>query len=31
MSVPDVPGCGLAIREDVFEKKYRPMSWSVGA
>lgn len=26
---PDIPGCGLAMREDVFLKKYRSDAWSV--
>ncbi len=30
MTVPDVPGCGLGLREDVFRKKYRDSAWVVG-
>ena len=30
MSVPDVPGVGLAIREDMFKEKYKAKAWSVG-
>ncbi len=29
--VPDGPGCGLVLREDVFEKKYRKDAWTVKA
>jgi D-galactarolactone cycloisomerase len=29
MSVPDTPGCGLALREDVFAEEYRPKAWIV--
>lgn len=29
MRVPDVPGCGLVIREDVYEKKYAARAWVV--
>lgn len=28
--VPDSPGCGLILREKVFEEKYRAKAWSVG-
>jgi L-alanine-DL-glutamate epimerase-like enolase superfamily enzyme len=28
--VPDQPGCGLALREDVFRRKYLPGAWRVG-
>lgn len=31
MRVPDLPGCGLVVREDVFDAKYRGAAWSVGA
>jgi D-galactarolactone cycloisomerase len=31
MRVPDLPGCGLVLREDVFNAKYRDKAWSVGA
>jgi L-alanine-DL-glutamate epimerase-like enolase superfamily enzyme len=27
--VPDLPGCGLVLRQDVFEKKYRKDAWEV--
>jgi L-alanine-DL-glutamate epimerase-like enolase superfamily enzyme len=27
--VPDAPGCGLVVREDVFKKKYWPNAWVV--
>lgn len=30
MRVPDQPGCGLTLREDVFRKKYLPQAWIVG-
>ena len=30
MSVPDVPGVGLVIREDVYAAKYRAKAWTVG-
>ena len=30
MKVPDTPGCGLVLREDVFEAKYRKEAWTVG-
>ncbi len=30
MKVPDTPGCGLVLREDVFESKYRKEAWTVG-
>jgi L-alanine-DL-glutamate epimerase-like enolase superfamily enzyme len=29
--VPDLPGCGLVVREDVFKKKYQPGAWVVSA
>ena len=29
-SVPDLPGCGLILREDVFRRKYLPNAWQVG-
>jgi L-alanine-DL-glutamate epimerase-like enolase superfamily enzyme len=29
MCVPATPGCGLVLREDVFQKKYQPTAWSV--
>jgi L-alanine-DL-glutamate epimerase-like enolase superfamily enzyme len=29
MQVPNVPGCGLVMREDVFRKKYLPSAWTV--
>ena len=29
MSVPDTPGCGLVLREDVFQKTYREAAWVV--
>jgi len=29
MSVPDIPGCGLVLREDVFQKKYIGKTWAV--
>jgi hypothetical protein len=29
MSVPDTPGCGLVLREDVFKKKYQETAWVV--
>ena len=31
MTVPDVPGCGLVLRDDVFEDRYRADSWTVAA
>lgn len=31
MRVPDVPGCGLVLREDVYREKYLPTAWRVGA
>jgi D-galactarolactone cycloisomerase len=31
MFVPDEPGCGLRIREDVFARAYSPAAWRVGA
>ena len=30
MRVPDVPGCGLVVREDVYLEKYLPTAWRVG-
>jgi D-galactarolactone cycloisomerase len=30
ISVPDRPGCGLVLREDVFLRKYLPAAWRVG-
>ena len=30
MKVPDTPGCGLVLREDVFEAGYRKDAWTVG-
>ena len=30
MKVPDTPGCGLVLREDVFEARYRKEAWVVG-
>ena len=30
MKVPDTPGCGLVLREDVFEARYRKDAWTVG-
>ena len=30
MHVPDLPGCGLVLREDVFQRKYLPTAWRVG-
>jgi L-alanine-DL-glutamate epimerase-like enolase superfamily enzyme len=29
MAVPDLPGCGLVLREDVFRKSYRQSAWVV--
>ncbi len=29
MKVPDTPGCGLVLREDVFQAKYRKEAWTV--
>ena len=29
MSVPDLPGCGLVLREDVFKEKYQKEAWVV--
>jgi L-alanine-DL-glutamate epimerase-like enolase superfamily enzyme len=29
MRVPDLPGCALLLREDVFERKYRQHAWVV--
>ena len=31
MTVPDTPGCGLALRDDVFEARYRADAWTVEA
>lgn len=31
VSVPDVPGCGLVLREEVFRQKYQAEAWTVGA
>lgn len=28
--VPDEPGCGLVLREDVFRRRYLPGTWRVG-
>jgi L-alanine-DL-glutamate epimerase-like enolase superfamily enzyme len=28
--VPDRPGCGLGLREDVFLRKYLPAAWQIG-
>jgi L-alanine-DL-glutamate epimerase-like enolase superfamily enzyme len=30
MRVPDVPGSGLILREDVYQRKYRDRAWVVG-
>jgi L-alanine-DL-glutamate epimerase-like enolase superfamily enzyme len=30
VKVPDVPGCGLVLREDVFKKKYQAGAWAAG-
>jgi D-galactarolactone cycloisomerase len=30
VKVPDTPGCGLVLREDVFRRKYRRSAWVVG-
>jgi L-alanine-DL-glutamate epimerase-like enolase superfamily enzyme len=30
MRVPDAPGCGLSLHEDVFRRKYLPHAWRVG-
>jgi D-galactarolactone cycloisomerase len=30
VKVPDVPGCGLVVREEVYRKKYLPGAWGVG-
>jgi hypothetical protein len=27
--VPDTPGCGLILREDVFKRSYLPLAWTV--
>jgi L-alanine-DL-glutamate epimerase-like enolase superfamily enzyme len=29
MRVPDLPGCGLILRQDVFNQKYRQGAWEV--
>ncbi len=29
MTVPDLPGCGLKLREKVFDEKYRKIAWVV--
>lgn len=29
--VPDLPGCGLLVREDVYRSKYEPAAWVVAA
>jgi len=29
MRVPDSPGCGLVLREEVFRKKYQEGAWVV--
>lgn len=29
MRVPDTPGCGLVLREDVFKKRYAAQAWTV--
>ena len=31
MRVPDLPGCGLVLRQDVFKRKYEPTAWTVTA
>ncbi|MCI0637933.1 MAG: mandelate racemase/muconate lactonizing enzyme family protein [Gemmataceae bacterium] len=31
MRVPDVPGCGLVLREDVFKKNYAAQAWTVSS
>ena len=31
MRVPDVPGCGLILREDVYRDTVLPAAWRVGA
>lgn len=31
LRVPELPGCGLILRDDVFEAKYRGQAWSVRA
>ena len=31
MTVPDTPGCGLILRDDAFEARYRDDSWTVAA
>jgi L-alanine-DL-glutamate epimerase-like enolase superfamily enzyme len=31
MRVPDTPGCGLRLREDVFREKYAKGAWVVGS
>ena len=30
MTVPDVPGCGLRLREEVFRERYLPTAWIAG-
>jgi L-alanine-DL-glutamate epimerase-like enolase superfamily enzyme len=30
MRVPELPGCGLVLREDVFQRRYRAQAWVVG-
>jgi L-alanine-DL-glutamate epimerase-like enolase superfamily enzyme len=30
MNVPDTPGCGLRLLEDVFRERYLPAAWVVG-
>jgi L-alanine-DL-glutamate epimerase-like enolase superfamily enzyme len=30
MRMPDLPGCGLGLREDVFKDKYQKGAWVVG-
>jgi L-alanine-DL-glutamate epimerase-like enolase superfamily enzyme len=29
MKVPDAAGCGLVLREDVFDRRYKPAAWTV--
>lgn len=31
LRVPDVPGCGLSLREDVLRAKYLPAAWTVSS
>ena len=31
MRVPDLPGCGLVLRQDVYKRKYEPTAWTVTA